>query len=135
MVAPTLQNLAPNQTLPSCSLHPNYQTAINQIKPPKPNPLTPHTAHYPTQSTLKSNNYLSTRTCDSGSSLTLVLLGSNTQLYTYNYGLNNYHPTPITFLYISPPTFFSTNTSQPTNHLKPIPLFPHKNPLPKDKKE
>ena len=27
---------------------------------------------------------------------------------------------------------FSTNTNQPTNHLKPSSLFPHKNPLPKE---
>ena len=116
MVAPTLQNLAPNQTLPSCSLHPDYQTAINQIKPPKSNPLTPHTAHYPTQSPLKSNNYLSTRTCDSGSSLTLVLLGSNTQLYTDNYGLLTITTLPPSPFFISahPPSSLLIQASQRT---------------------
>ena len=106
------QNLAPTKTLPSCSLHPVSQPPINHIKPPKPKPLPPSTVHYPTQSPLKTITIYVPE---------LVLLDPNTQLYIDNYGLNHYHSTPITFLYISPPSFFSTNTNQSTNHVKRSP--------------
>ena len=101
-------------------MHPDNETPINHIKPPKPKPPNPSTGHYPPPPppvTINENNYLCARTCDSGSSLTLVLLGPNTQPYTDNYGLNRYHPTPTTILFTSPPTY------------KPIPLFTHKNAL------
>ena len=41
---------------------------------------------------------------------------------------------PTTFIYISPPTFFYAYASHSSNHLKPRPLFPYKNPLHKEKK-
>ena len=34
-------------------MHPDNQTQINHIKPPKPKPPNPSTAHYPTKSPLK----------------------------------------------------------------------------------
>ena len=61
--------------------------------------------------------------------LTLVLLGPNTQPYTDNYDFNHYHPTPTTILYTSPPTYLSAKKSYLMNHLKPSPIFPHKNTL------
>ena len=89
-------------------MHPDNQTPINHIKPPKPKPPNPSTAHYPTQSPLKKTITIYAPERVTGSSLTLVLLGPNTQPYTDNYGLNRYHPTPTTILSTSPahpPTF------------------------------
>ena len=97
------------KTLPSCFLDPDNQTPNNHIKPPKPKHPNPSTAQPVT--TKENNHYLCTRTCNSSSSLTLVLLGPNTQSYTDNYGLNHYHPTPTTIFSTSPATYFSTNKS------------------------
>ena len=41
------------KTLPSSSLHPDNQTPIDHIKPPKAKPPNPSAAHYHTQSPLK----------------------------------------------------------------------------------
>ena len=97
------------KTLPSCFLDPDNQTPNNHIKPPKPKHPNPSTAQPVTAK--ENNHYLCTRTCNSSSSLTLVLLGPNTQSYTDNYGLNHYHPTPTTIFSTSPATYFSTNKS------------------------
>ena len=97
------------KTLPSCFLDPDNQTPNNHIKPPKPKHPNPSTAQPVTAK--ENNHYLCTRTCNSSSSLTLVLLGPNTQSYTDNYALNHYHPTPTTILYTNQPTYFSTKKS------------------------
>ena len=46
------KNFAPNETLPSCSLHPDYKTPVNHIKPPKPKPLNPSVSQIPHPVTL-----------------------------------------------------------------------------------
>ena len=86
--------------------HPNQNssTHVLSIKPKYCPLIHPVTSR-------ENNKYLCARTCDSGSGITLVLLEPNTQPYTDNYGLNHYQPTPTTILYISPPTFFSTNST------------------------
>ena len=69
----------PSHLAPSTQTNKPTLTTSNHPNQPTPNycPL-PHPV--PT----KNSNYLYTRTCDSGSSITLVLVGPNTQPYTDN---------------------------------------------------